>query len=254
MNKYLPLFLFASCAVLFFSCNKKLSGIHWNNKHSNELTVREVDFDYFAGKAKISYKDDEYDINAKANVRMKKDSIIWISFSAAGITGGRCLINKDSIVVLNMLKKKYYVFEFEELSRTYGFDITFDKIQAATLGNLLQKREKGDELIKVDNFYVLKQKKDKLMINNHVSRKTSKLVKVDIDERTSGNTVVINYSNFQILEDSDIAFPYSGFISLMYGTSKGNINTIISMDYSKVEVGDKVLKFPFNIPKRYERQ
>jgi hypothetical protein len=49
-------------------------------------------------------------------------------------------------------------------------------------------------------------------------------------------------------------FPYNGIISIFYKTPNGIVNNTISFEYNKAEVGDKELKFPFNIPKRYDRR
>lgn len=252
MNK--NLIFFALISLVYSSCSKKTTGLPWNHRHKEKLEIREVDFNYLAGKAKIKFKDDEYDIKAKANIRIKKDSIIWMNFEAVGIQGGRCAITNDSIVILNMLKKEYYIFQYEELSERFNFNVNFDIIQSAALGNLLHEEDSRDELISKENFYVLKQEDNTLSIDNYINRKNSKIVKVDVKESSSNNTVAINYSNFQLLEDHNMAFPYSGFISLIYSTAKGNVNTIIDIEYNKVEIGDKPLKFPFNISKKYERR
>ena len=58
--------------LIIGGCSKKLSDITWNFLDRDKLEIREVDFDYFSGKAKINYKDDEYDVKAKANIRIIK--------------------------------------------------------------------------------------------------------------------------------------------------------------------------------------
>jgi hypothetical protein len=49
-------------------------------------------------------------------------------------------------------------------------------------------------------------------------------------------------------------FPYDGTINVFYKTESGLLNTTIIFEYTKAEVGDKELKFPFNIPKKYDRR
>ncbi|MDH4298827.1 MAG: DUF4292 domain-containing protein, partial [Cyclobacteriaceae bacterium] len=68
----------------------------------------------------------------------------------------------------------------------------------------------------------------------------------------SNNSLVINYSNFQPIGSK--LFPYNGTISLFYKTLGGSLNTTIIFEYNRAEVGDKELKFPFNIPKKYVRR
>ena len=46
----------------------------------------------------------------------------------------------------------------------------------------------------------------------------------------------------------------SPHIEILYKTAAGIIQNTITFEYSKAEVGDRELKFPFNIPKKYERR
>jgi hypothetical protein len=79
-----------------------------------------------------------------------------------------------------------------------------------------------------------------------------KIEKVELREGDTHNSLIINYSNFQPVDNK--VFPFDGTISLFYKTAAGLLNTTIIFEYSKAEVGDKELKFPFNIPKKYDRR
>ena len=231
------------------SCSKK--SLVLDSKGDKEaVSVNEIDFDFFAGKAKINYKDEKYDVKAKANIRIKKDSIIWMTLSAVGIPGGRCLINQDSITILNMLKKEYYVFNYQELSELFGFEVSFEAIQAVTLGNLIQLRDNSDELEREQNALVLRQKSGTVTIDNYINPATMKIEKVSMQEYVSKNTADIQYMNFQPVGTN--AFPFSGIISLFYVSKSGRLSTKIEFEFSRAQIEEKELKFPFNIPKKYE--
>ncbi|QSE97490.1 DUF4292 domain-containing protein [Fulvivirga lutea] len=238
--------------ILGSGCSNKFQGVTWNLLDKNKLDVREIDFEYFSGKAKINYKDEELDIKARANVRIKKDSAIWIAFSAVGIQGARCMISQDSITILNLVKKEYYVFNYDSLSKQFNFDVNFDAIQSVALGNLIKPYTKGDHSERVDDFYQLKQKSGKVEMTNFVSAETMKIERVEMLEPSSKNTAVIRYYDFQLVEEH--AFPYSAIISLFYKANTGTLNTVIEFEYNKAEIEHKPLKFPFSIPKKYERK
>ncbi len=238
--------------VGIIGCSKKTSGISWNFLDKNKLDVQEANFEYFSGKAKINYKDDELDIKARANVRIRKDSVIWISFSSVGIQGARCLINEDSITIMNLVKKEYYVFNYDSLSKQFNFEVNYNAIQAATFGNLIKSRDKTDVVEKEEGLYILKQNSGNVSIDNFVNPKTMKIERVEMTEDSTKNTAVIRYYDFQMVDQS--AFPYSAILSIFYKKGVKMLNTVIEMEYSKAELGDKELKFPFNIPKKYERK
>ncbi len=232
-------------------CSKKISGIGPVD-NMNILNVQQVDFDYFSGKAKINYKDSELDIKAKANVRMKKDSVIWIAFSAVGIQGARCLINKDSITVLNLFKKEYYVYNYDSLSEQFNINVDFESIQSAALGNLVKVNDEEDNVEKTEDFFILKQRSGSVAIDNFVNPLTMKVERVQMLENESKNSATINYYDFQMVENQ--AFPFSAVISLFYKANNKTLNTLIEFEYNKAEIENKELKFPFNIPKKYVRR
>lgn len=246
-------YLLLAVGLLVSSCSKKTGGISWNFLDRNKLDLQEIEFEYFSGKARINYKDDELDIKAKANIRIRKDSAIWISFSSVGIQGARCLINRDSITIMNMVKKEYQVFYYDTLSKQFNFDVNYEAIQAAALANLIVDRESKDDVLNEADFYILRQLRDSVSIQNYVNTRTMKIERVEMLQQASKNRAVIRYYDFQMMQE-DNAFPYSSFISLFYKADGRTLNTVIEFEYQKAEIEDKALKFPFTIPKKYERK
>ncbi len=252
MNKLRLAMLLISVLMISSSCSKKFQGIGSRFSNSSKLNVQEVDFEYFSGKAKINYKDVDLDIKARANVRIKKDSAIWIAFSAIGIQGARCMISRDSITIINMVKKEYYVFNYDSLSKQFNFDVNYDAIQAVALGNLIKEIDKTDDTEVNEEYHVLKQQSGNVRIDNFVSSNSMKIERVEMLESSSKNTAVIRYYDFQLVENQ--VFPYSAIISLFYKSNNGTLNTVIEFEYNKAEIENKALKFPFNIPKKYVRK
>jgi hypothetical protein len=178
--------------------------------------------------------------------------VIWMTFNVIGIQGGKALINKDSITIVSSLDKEYYVFDYPELSKRFNFDINYDVIQSAMLGNPIIPRKDEDQVQKESSIYLLKQHAGTIDVVNYVNAASMKIEKVELKEGNSSNSLMINYSNFQPVGDR--VFPYNGTINLFYKTVSGLLNTTIIFEYNKAEVGGRELKFPFNIPKRYERR
>ncbi len=253
MNR-ITLYALLIIVSLFSACSKKLTSttIPPLNTPKPVLDIESINFDYFQGKARMVLKDGSKERDVKANIRIRKDSVIWMTFSVIGVQGGKALINKDSITVVSNLDKEYYVFEYAELSKRFNFEINYQVVQAAMLGNLIMDRSDDDQIEQQVSTFLLKQHSGTVDVVNFVNAASMKIEKVDMKETDSNNSLVINYSNFQPLQDR--AFPYNGTISLVYKTVAGLLNTTIIFEYNKAEVGDKELKFPFNIPKKYARR
>jgi hypothetical protein len=246
------LILLFCLAAVMLACSKKTVPTATEEGPKRHIAIEEIDFEYFHGKARINIRDDKKEKDVKATIRIRKDSVIWMDISVVGVSGARALINHDSITIRSNVDKEYFVFEFAELSKRFNFEINYHIVQAALLGNLLYDKRENDMVITDGTFNVLEQLIGTTIIKNYINTASTKLEKVDLKENNSNNSLVINYSNFQNVGTK--VFPYNGVISILYKTPAGLINNTITFEYTKAEVGDRELKFPFNIPRRYERR
>jgi hypothetical protein len=139
------------------SCSKKVVTPVDIKAPATALSVEEIDFEYLQGKARMILRDSKKERDVKANIRVRKDSVIWMTFSVIGVQGGKALINKDSITIVSNVDKEYYVFEYDELSKRYNFDINFNVIQSAMLGNLITPRKGDEEVVQETSYFLLKQ-------------------------------------------------------------------------------------------------
>ncbi len=244
-------FILVALAIIASACSKKILSIPLGSPKAT-LAVEEFNFESFQGKARMILRDANKERDVKANIRIRKDSVIWMSFNVVGIQGGKALINKDSITIVSTVDKEYYVFEYRELSDRFNMEITYDKIQAAMLGNLLIPRQSDEEVVRESSMYLLKQQAGDINVVNYVNAASMKVEKVELKEGNSTNSLVINYSNFQPV--GDMFFPYNGTINLFYQTPAGQLNTTIIFEYNKAEINDKEKIPSFNIPKRYVRR
>jgi Domain of unknown function (DUF4292) len=242
--------LFLYVVIILASCSKKLVATLPSPPASIE--IQEIDFEYLHGKARLNFRDNTKEREVKANIRIRKDSVIWMTFSVIGVQGGKALINKDSITIVSSVNKEYYVFDYAELSRRFNFKIDFQVIQSAMLGNLIVPKSQANEISLEEKYNRLNQKEGSVNIMNFINKETKKLEAVELSETSTGNKLKVDYSDFQPVGDK--LFPFRGVIDILYKTQKGIVNNTIVFEYNKAEVGDKELRFPFNIPKRYDRR
>lgn len=220
------------------------------HKHQ-KVAVEEITADYLDGKAKLLISSEGKTRNLKANLRMRKDSVIWMNFSVAAIAGGRALVNQDSITILNYIDNEYYVYRFQEASKEFNFKINFEMLQAALLGNLMFKDAEADTAAVVGQ--ALCAKDGNIVAKSFVDAETQKINRVEMKDESTGSAITIEYSYFQFLNLKRL--PYSNKINIHYKTKNGQWKDLmLHYEFIKVEERTKELKFPFNIPKRYERR
>jgi len=251
MNKYYFLFSIPILIALY-SCSKKISGITLNPDNSKDFYINEFKFDYFTLKSKINLVDDGKKQNATVLFRIRKDSIIWFNISGSlGIQGMRGILTKDSVKILNRVGKEYSEYDYNELSRLFRFNLSYDLIEAIIVGNPPRKIEAVNEAKLVMDQFWITQKENQYNILSKVNSATRRLQEVTVTEDSTGNKLELKYNDFQMIDQQ--AFPFFANISLFYETNKGIIVTNLNIMHSKVEIPDKPLKFPFNIPNKYER-
>src|SRR5580704_149219 len=98
--------------VLLQACHKKAIPTVSTVIAPKTIAIEEIDFGYLHGKARLNYKDDKKELEVKATVRIRKDSVIWMTLSMIGIQGGKALINQDSVTIVKSVDKEYYVFDY----------------------------------------------------------------------------------------------------------------------------------------------
>lgn len=238
--------------VLLSSCGKNFRGINFNFSDRKKLEVRNFDYTYLSAKAKFSFKDEKSDVNAKANFRFRKDSIIWFSFaSGVGIEGARGIVTPDTVVIIDRVNKQYMAYDFAAFSDRFGYPVDFQMVQNMILGNLILARSEADEVIEKDDLFHLLQQGGKVKVDNSINRTTFKIEDVLVSEMNSNNELNIHYDRFGLV--GEFAFPYLTHVDLNYQDPQGNSRqSMVEIDYNKVEQEDSQLRFPFKIPSKYQ--
>jgi hypothetical protein len=219
-----------------------------------EVKINEVDFAYLTAKSKFSFKSAKQDFdNTNVNIRMKKDSIIWLSVTSVGLEVARGLITRDSIVFMDKIHRDYFVFNYEQLSKQYNFDLNFDLLQSVIIGNMPFEMQEDGRFIRENDFYILKQLVDKLEVDNYIAEKNQKLSRLKATEVPTQNTFTLDYEDFR--EIDSFLFPFTSHISLnVLSKEQQKLETTMRLKHSKVELVKQSPGFPFNVPSSYKRK
>ena len=217
--------------------------------------VAEIDFHYLTAKSKISFKSHTQDIdNANVNIRVRKDSLIWLSISKLGIEAARGLITPDSITIIDKIHHEYSVYDFPTLSKQFNFDMNFELLQALIVGNLPLPKQPAQKIKNERDYLLLRQSEGKVLVENYIGEQDRKLKKLMVTEQPTKNTLQLDYDDFTSL--NNFLFPYTSLMTLDYKSqSDGQFyQTLLRIKHNKVELVDKNPGFPFTIPASYKRR
>ncbi len=255
--KFLPLlvlcFLLASCHA------GKKAGATKLRKRSAKYLLKKLDGDqknleWFSAKAKINYEDQNYRENFSANIRMRKDSIIWMNLKKVGIEGARIQITPDSFFMVNRLDKNYLKAALHDLPYMFSLPARF---RDADIFQLLQDVLWGNPVFFIDKSdlesqtqgvnYVLSGADEDFTAKYHLDGLDFLLKSIIAKDKLGLQGISIDFDSYNIINDYN--FPYfrllnfenerTGAVSIALKLSKVNINTA------------KTIKF--EIPAHYTR-
>lgn len=145
------------------------------------------DYDWLGMKVDADFGTEEESSGFKATIRMRKDSLIWVSITPAlGIEMIRVMITPDSLKYLSKIpdNKFYYLGTFDDVNKLVGISFDFEMLQQLLVGNAigLEKDEK--------RFRSEVDGDDYLLISKY-RRKVRRVVGVD-DRKLEGDTILVN--------------------------------------------------------------
>jgi len=221
-----------------------------------QFKVNEIDFTYLHFKAKVDYVNGAESQNFSVNGRMKKDSILWLSITPGlGIEAVRCLILKDSVLVLDRIHNKLHSYGFSYINTMFNTNLTFGSLQAMLLGNLVEPKKAADKVLShqsVENV-ILRQVRNNIQIDNYVSSKTFKVENFDMLNLKDENRLSIAYTDFAPLDTFLFAHRMKAFVDFQDENNKPR-KVQLEIHHTKAELHSKSLNFPFNVPKRFEEK
>ncbi len=249
MNSRFWVFLFL---VIASACSRKVTITDPDFIDKNKLVFAVPEFKYLNTKTRIHYKDADRNVSTSASIRIRKDSIIWMSLTPfLGIEVARALINKDSMVFINRLNREYLVYDFNSLSEQFQFEISYDLIQSLILGNMPLEYQELNEIVSSKHHYIIRQKSGSYSIKNYFNKEWMKLQKVEVSEKSNKNKMILEFDNYQRVKS--ISIPFLSLISLDYEQDNELKTTEIKIKHGNVKLASS-LRFPFEIPKRYVRK
>lgn len=247
MNRF---FLCLIGLLIFSACTKKLAVF---STKSDQLNLNNLDYENLSLKSRIKYKDENRDLKATANIRVRKDSVIWFSLTPGlGIEAARGIVTKDSIVILDKIHKEYQVLKVADLSNKYHFDFDLKLIESIIIGNLIWPILEKDEINKEDGFFKVRKSEGDLTVMNYIGSNSMKLEKVQAISDTSRNALNIDYIDFLKVDNKVVPSEINMLINYRSKRNKAKKVSKVQIKHSKISINKEDLNFAFSIPDKYD--
>ena len=110
----------------------------------------------------------------------------------------------------------------------------------------------NDNILREGDYIKIEQKNNSIQTQNVINLRSSKVEKIIVFDELTNYLLTVIYEDFKPL--GKLLFPTQhSFTSISYSEENAlPLITNISFNYNKVERTNKTLKFPFNVPSKYE--
>ena len=212
-----------------------------------KLATEDLNFNYLKAKSKIVWKTQQNQDTYTVDIRMKKDSLIWVNISQSGFTGATGLFSKAKVQFYQKISGDYFSLTYDSVSVMMGFKVDYFILQSLIVGNQPYKRN-NSRVIRENENIILKQQEGRINIDNIVGP-NRKLKKLLVNDVPTSNKLTMDFEEFTLL--NQVLFPFSSQINLdVKDKDNQSVNTLITIKYSKVELLDTPLEFPFKVPEK----
>lgn len=244
------------------------------------VTSNYLPYNKLSIKFDLSTDFDSVTHSISGTLRIRKDSLIWISIAPLGIDAYKIQFTPDSIMFLNVLKKEYFVNSYEYFENRFQTEVSFSNLQSIFTNEIFlysETDEEKNEKYNTDsqereyfrktfipatdsNMFVLKthrkHKIKKYIKKNKVSDlivetlrilpDIFKLDQVTVNDFNEKRSLMVKYSDFIDVNSKSIP----SVIKIELNTAEKHFNADIK--YNKITV-DSDVTFPFKITDKYKR-
>lgn len=241
------------------SCKSLVQYIEPENTEDNLALIEKIEqqgleFENLEIKAKIMADFIDRKHPLKVSIRIKRDSIIWVSLNLnTGLPVGKASFTPDTIKILDRVNDVIYMGNYEQLKRRKGINLNYDILQSVIVNELWKNNTASLEIVdkkiqknkKYNNLFYVVSPSDsaQVSITYKVNKETDKIETVHF--RDDKNSFFAEYSHFETL-----------FQKLFPRLLAITINSVdkqekMEIEITKVQV-QKNQKYPFKIIKRFE--
>lgn len=207
-------------------------------------------FRSMTARVKVDYKgSDGKKLDFTANIRVQKDSAIWIIVNTIVGEALRAMVTRDSVKVLYKMDKMVQLRSIEYLKEVTKIPISYYEMQDLLLGNPIyldsnivsyKNEEKTISMMSVGSLF----KHFLTVFKNDYALQHSKLDDVDV---IRARTCDITYGDYEVKN----GFNFAKYRKIVV-SEKSKLE--IELQFKQFDFINEQLSFPFPIPKNYKRQ
>ena len=214
----------------------KIINGHYANEH---------DFKTLNIRANAKYVDEKQSQSINAEIRIKKDEIIWINIKVLGFPVAKALITPTIVSYYEKINSTYFEGDFSMLSNWLGTDLDFNKVQNLFLGKAIDDLTKDKWVSEVvEKMFKLSLPNDSDVAKEFYFEGANFLLKKEtISQASQNRNLEIRYPSYK--EEKGMFLPNEINIK---AEQKDKIT--IDIEYKNTTFNED-LSYPYSVPSGY---
>ncbi|MCO6461999.1 MAG: DUF4292 domain-containing protein [Saprospiraceae bacterium] len=185
--------------------------------------------------------------NFTFNIRMLKDSLVWMQLKKYGLEGARILINKDSMFVIDRLHRSYIKKSWKDIRTEINAPVDFNILCDLLTGNPYYMKDGADSLQTTENMKLITNSKQNNRISIGINAVSEVMTQYMISDPLKDVYLKMNLDDYKILYDKK-KFSYLRDLEII----SNNVKLLyINLAFDEV-VRNTKFKTPFEIPVGYK--
>ncbi|TYZ13423.1 DUF4292 domain-containing protein [Hymenobacter lutimineralis] len=223
-------------------------------KVEDAVNTANLDFRYLSAKAKAQIETGGDKLpNVTLTLRMRKDSLIWLSI-AAPVIGEvmRAHITPDSVQVIDRLHREYFAGNFTALRRRFNVPVTFQQVQALLAGNYVAAPAGSSPTVSTEGpLQKVVYQQQALLVEQLLETTRRRVQKLAVKDDSTQLQFTVDFSDFRPLERLPQEFANALLVVIEQPKAKPSS---ASINFRNVDVDKERLAFPFSVPSDYARK
>ncbi len=199
-------------------------------------------------RARIAFDDGSFSARANADIRLQRDSLIWVAVNKLGFEVARVLITPDSAFILDRVNKEFTAESIAALAQTYQLPADFAILQNMLLGNPVFFNRQGLELSRKEGRVTLQDERPPIASSYQLDDQTIQLREMAFRDHRTDMQLVCGFEDYQQVSKQQ-NFAYFRKLELT-GTDMEKV--LFEIKFSDV-VFDIPKSVKFDIPDRYRK-
>ena len=209
---------------------------HYKNQH---------DFKTLSIRANAKYEDEKQSHSLNADIRIKKDEIIWINIKFLGIPMAKAMITPTKVSYYEKINNTYFEGDFSMLSNWLGTDLDFNKVQNLFIGKAIDDLTKDKWVSEVvEKMFKLSLPNDSDITKEFYFEGGNYLLEKETIAQTSQNlNLEIRYPSYK--EEKGMFLPNEINIK-----AEQKDKVTIDIEYKHTTFNEN-LSYPYSVPSGY---